>query len=190
MTRADRPVRQSRSVPFRGPIFTVTREAVRLPTGHRVVYDVVRHRGSVVLVPQPTRHTIVLIRQYRWAIGQWIWELPAGSLEPGERADRAARRECAEEIGLRPSRLERLGTFYPTPGFCDERMIFYRCTGLRPPARPVSGDADEQIEPRTFRLDEVARMIRRGEIIDMKTVCGYQLIAGLQVRLRSARLAG
>lgn len=177
MTRLVTPVRQSRSLAFRGPIFGVTREAVRLANGHRAVYDIVRHRGSVVLVPQPSPGSVVLIRQYRWAIRQWIWELPAGSLEPGERPDRAARRECAEEIGLRPTRIERLGTYYPTPGFCDERMIFYRCTGLVRPARPVEGDEDEQIEPRTFRLADVGRMIRRGEIADMKTVCGLQLVS-------------
>jgi ADP-ribose pyrophosphatase len=176
MRQSDIPARQTRRVAFRGPIFDVTREAVRLASGHRAVYDVVRHRGSVVLIPQPTARTIVLIRQFRWAIGQWIWELPAGSLEPGERPDRAARRECAEEVGLRPSRVERLGAFYPTPGFCDERMIFYRCTGLERPARPVTGDADEQIEPRTFTLTEVHRMITCGEIVDMKTICGLALL--------------
>jgi len=176
MSESGRPRQISRKTRFRGPIFDVTRERVRLPSGHRALYDIVRHRGSVVLVPQPTRDAVVLIRQFRWAIGQWIWELPAGSLEPGERPDRAARRECAEEIGLRPARIERLGSFYPTPGFCDERMIFYRCTGLGPPARPVIGDPDEQIEPRTFRLAEIRRMIRRGEIIDMKTICGVALL--------------
>jgi len=177
MAQPDRPVRLARAVPFRGRIFDVTRETVQFAGGHRTVYDVVRHRGSVVLLPQPSRASIVLIRQFRWAIGQWIWELPAGSLEPGERPDRAARRECAEEIGLRPARVERLGTFYPTPGFCDERMIFYRCTGLTRPARPVIGDADEQIEPRTFRLADIRRMIRRGEITDMKTICGLHLVS-------------
>jgi len=176
MSESDRPRQQSRKTCFRGPIFDVTRERVRLPSGHRAVYDVVRHRGSVVLVPQPTPDAVVLIRQFRWAIRRWIWELPAGSLEPGERPDRAARRECAEEIGLRPSHVERLGTFYPTPGFCDERMIFYRCTGLNRPSRPVAGDPDEQIEPRTYRLAQIRRMIRQGEIVDMKTICGIALL--------------
>ena len=177
MPQHDTPVRQSRAVCFRGPIFEVTREAVRLTNGYRAVYDIVRHRGSVVLVPQPSPDSVVLVRQFRWAIGKWIWELPAGSLEPGERPDRAARRECVEEIGLRPARIERLGTFYPTPGFCDERMIFYRCTSLSRPARPVAGDADEQLEPRTFRLADVRRLIRRGDVPDMKTICGLHLIS-------------
>ncbi|HUF46547.1 MAG TPA: NUDIX hydrolase [Vicinamibacterales bacterium] len=177
MPSSDRPVREAHAVRFRGLIFTVERDIVRLSNGRRATYDIVRHGGSVVLIPQPERETVVLIRQYRWAVGRWIWELPAGGLEPGESPARAARRECAEEIGLRPDRVERLGTFYPTPGFCDERMMFYRCTGLRRPARPVAGDDDEQIEPRTFRLADVRRLIRRGEIIDLKTVAGLELVA-------------
>jgi ADP-ribose pyrophosphatase len=171
-----RPRLQRRTTPFRGPIFHVNRDAVRLSTGHRVTYDVVRHRGSVVLVAQPRADAVVLIRQFRWAINRWIWELPAGSLEAGEAPARAARRECAEEIGLRPGRVERLGVYYPTPGFCDERMIFYRCTDLRAPARPVAGDEDEQIEPRTFRLADVRRMVARGSIVDLKTVAGLALL--------------
>ena len=114
--------------------------------------DIVRHRGSVVLIPEPARGQVILIRQYRYAISRWIWELPAGSLEPGEAPAVAARRECAEEIGLVPGTIRRVGVFYPTPGFCDERMIFYRCTALRRPARPRPGDEDEQIEPRTVSI--------------------------------------
>jgi len=176
MSRARGAVRLSRSVGFRGLIFDVTREAVRLSNGRRVVYDVVRHPGSVVLIPQPTRDTVILIRQFRWAVGRWIWELPAGSIDAGERPSRAAARECAEETGWVPARVERLGAFYPTPGFCDERMTFYRCTRLRRPWRPVHGDEDEQIEPRLFTVREVARLVARGRIDDMKTVAGLQLI--------------
>jgi ADP-ribose pyrophosphatase len=118
----------------------------------------------------------VLVRQYRHAIGKWIWELPAGSLDPGEAARRAAPRECEEEIGLTPRRLTRLGAFYPTPGFCDEVMIFYRCQDLVTPRRAAAQDDDEQLEPKTFTLSVVDRMIARGDIIDMKTIVGLRLI--------------
>ena len=76
---------------------------------------------------------VVLVRQYRHAIGRWAWELPAGSLKHGEDPEKAAIRECHEEIGLIPARMERLGAFFPTPGYCDEEMNFYRATGLRAP---------------------------------------------------------
>ncbi len=170
--------RARHEVIYEGRIFRVERDLVRLPHGRTVPMEVVRHRGSVVLVPQPAADQVVLIRQFRYVLNRWIWELPAGSLEPGERPDRAARRECDEEIGLRPARLRRLGAFYPTPGFCDERMIFYACHGLRRPARPAPRDPDEQIEPRTFSLTQAWRLVRRGEIVDMKTMLGLALVDG------------
>jgi ADP-ribose pyrophosphatase len=169
---------------FDGPIFRVERERVRLAGGRTATLDVVRHRGSVVLIPQPSPREVVLVRQYRHAIGKWIWELPAGSLDAGEAPRRAARRECEEEIGLTPRRLTRLGAFYPTPGFCDEVMIFYRCEDLAPPRRPAALDDDEQLEPRAFSLAAVHRMIARGEIIDMKTVVGLQLLRARRLTMK------
>jgi ADP-ribose pyrophosphatase len=171
------PQRRSRRVSFSGRVFRVESDRVRLANGRVATLDVVRHRGSVVLVPQPTPDAIILIRQFRYAIDRWIWELPAGSIDPGESPRHAARRECEEEIGWTPRRLEPLGLFYPTPGFCDESMRFYRCRDLVPLARPVAQDPDEAIEPKTFAVTDVRRMIARGEIIDMKTVVGLALLA-------------
>ena len=147
-----------------------------MPNGREVTLDLVRHRGSVVMIPQPSRRQVILIRQYRYAIRRWIWELPAGSLEPGEAPRAAARRECREEIGLTPRRLTRLTALYPTPGFCDEVMIFYRCEDLVRPGRAVAVDPDEQIEPRVFSLTEARRLVTNGEILDMKTVLGLRLV--------------
>ncbi len=161
---------------FQGRVFSVEQERVTLPHGRTVTMDVVRHRGSVVMVPQPARGRVVLIRQYRHVIGRWIWELPAGTLDPGEAPARAARRECIEEIGLSPQRIVRLGEYFATPGFCDERMIFYACLDLRRPRRPAALDPDEQIEPHTFTMRQAWDLVRRGEVVDMKTVIGLGLI--------------
>jgi ADP-ribose pyrophosphatase len=174
--------RLSHRVAFSGRIFEVDRDRVRLPHGPSVTLDVVRHRGSVVLLPQPAAGTIILIRQYRYAIDRWIWELPAGSLEPGDRPDRAARRECEEEIGLRPRTVRRVGLLYPTPGFCDERMLFYLCRDLVRPARPAAGDADEDITPREFTIAAARLMAERGAITDMTTVAGLGMLAGETTR--------
>jgi ADP-ribose pyrophosphatase len=171
-----RPRRLSRSIPFRGRVFRVERDLVRLPNDRTATLDIVRHRGSVVLIPQPSADAVILIRQFRYAIDKWIWELPAGTLDPGESPVAAARRECAEEIGWWPRRVTRLGAFYPTPGFCDEVMLFYRCTALGPPRRRVSIDPDEQIEPKLFSLRRVRALIDRGDIVDMKTVLGLTLL--------------
>jgi ADP-ribose pyrophosphatase len=161
---------------YTGRVFRIERDLVELPHGRPVAMDVVRHRGSVVLVPQPSPGRVILIRQYRYVIGRWIWELPAGSLEAGESPVKAARRECHEEIGWHPTRIRKLGAYYPSPGFCDELMMFYACSGLVRPSRPAAVDPDEQIEPRTFTLRAVWHLIATGEIVDMKTVVGLILL--------------
>ncbi len=163
---------------YRGRIFTVEQGDVVLPHGRVVAMDIVRHRGSVVMVPQPGPGQVILIRQFRYAIGRWIWELPAGSLEAGEQPAKAARRECEEEIGWHPRTLTRLGLYYPTPGFCDERMVFFRCADLVRPSKPPVQDLDEQIEPRTFTMRQAWSLVGRGDVIDMKTIVGLALADG------------
>jgi ADP-ribose pyrophosphatase len=175
-TTAGGPRRLSRTVAFSGRVFRVERDRVRLSNGRTTTLDIVRHRGSVVLIPQPSPDEVILIRQFRYAIGKWIWELPAGTVDAGEGPRAAARRECAEEIGLTPGQILKVGEFYPTPGFCDEVMLYYVCTDLKPPARPVAHDPDEQIEPRSFSLRRVRALIARGDILDMKTVIGLSLL--------------
>jgi ADP-ribose pyrophosphatase len=168
----------TRAVIREGRIFRIEVDTVVLPNGHTIDMEVIRHPGSVVLLPVPAPGQVILIRQYRYTLDRYIWELPAGSLKPGEDPDAAAVRECEEEIGLVPRRSERLKAFYPTPGFCDELMIFYRCTELEPPDRNSTArkDEDEDIEPRTFTLEEARRMIAAGEIVDLKTVAGLTLL--------------
>ena len=165
-----------RSVPFQGRIFRIEQDRVRLPNGRTATFDIVRHRGSVVLIAQPTRQSVVLIRQFRYAIGQWVWELPAGSLERGERPDKAARRECEEEIGMSPRRISKVAALYPTPGFCDEIMLFYRCSHFVTPTHRVHADPDEIIEPRVFSLPEARALVEQGKVVDMKTILGLGLI--------------
>lgn len=170
-------VESSRTI-YQGRVFSLTIDRVTLPSGHTVDMDIVRHPGSVVLLPMPAPDRIILIRQFRYALNRWIWEVPAGSLKPGEDPTLAAARECEEEIGLVPKTLERLRAFYPTPGFCDEEMVFYRCSDLRPPAPDSTAqqDDDEDLEPRTFTLTDARALIDSGEIVDMKTVVGLTLI--------------
>jgi ADP-ribose pyrophosphatase len=165
---------------FTGRIFTVNVESITLPRGERLEVEVIRHPGSVVLIPITAEGDIVLVRQYRHAIGRSVWELPAGSLKDGEDPQAAAIRECHEEIGLIPSSVERLGAFFPTPGYCDEEMNFYRASGLRPPAAgdpAVQQDEDEDIEATPFSVETIRRMIASGEIVDLKTVAGLTLIS-------------
>lgn len=161
---------------FDGKVFDVDRDRVRMPNGRAVTVDVVRHVKSVVLVPMPGPGQVVLIRQYRYAVNAWLWELPAGSVDEGESPEQAAARECHEEIGKVPATVVRLGALYPTPGYCDEEMIFYRLSNLEEPTAPAALDEDEDIEARTFDLREARDMVRRGEIVDMKTIAGLTMV--------------
>lgn len=168
------PIKRERV--FDGKVFDVDRDEVPLPHGRTVTVDVVRHPKSVVLIPVPEAGHVILVRQYRHAVGQWLWEFPAGSVDHGESPEQAARRECHEEIGQVPTTIVRLGALYPTPGYCDEEMIFYRLSGLDDPTEPAALDEDEDIEVRTFTLPDARDMARRGEIRDMKTVVGLGMI--------------
>ena len=161
---------------FDGRVFAIDRDRVRMPNGREVVVDVVRHPRSVVLIPVPEPGHVVLIRQYRYAVNKYLWELPAGSVDPGEEPEAAAKRECHEEIGQLPDTVVRLAALLPTPGYCDEEMIFFRVSGLSVPEEAAALDEDEDIEPRTFTIADAREMVRRGEITDMKTVVGLQLI--------------
>lgn len=161
---------------FNGKVFDVYRERVKLPHGPTATVDIVRHPAAVVILPVPEPGHVILIRQYRHAIRQWLWETPAGSVDPGESPEAAAKRECHEEIGQIPETIVRLGALYPTPGYCDEEMIFFRVSGLAEATEPAAVDEDESIEARTFTLREARDMVKRGEIIDMKTVVGLTMI--------------
>ena len=173
----------SRTV-YEGRIFDVLVERVRLPHGREADLEIVRHDGSVVLIPVAGDGRLLLVRQYRHAAGRFLWELPAGSLEVGEDPDAAARRECQEELGLIAGRLDRLLTLFPTPGFCTEVMTYYRATRLRPPAEgdaPAHQDEDESIEVGAFSVAEIRAMVSRGEIADLKTVAALALGEGLEL---------
>ena len=163
---------------YKSRVFQVEETRVRYPDGRERDIAVVRHAPVVVLIPVPEPGQVILIRQYRASIARETWELPAGGIEPGETDQEAGRRECEEEIALVPHALERLGAWFPSPGFCDEEMIFFRATDLRPPASdsPHQPDEDESIKARIFGIEEAKRMAARGEIVDLKTAFGLMLL--------------
>ena len=100
MTNPDSPtIRLSTERMFDGKVFEIDRDRVQMPNGREVTVDIVRHNRSVVLLPMPDPQHIVLVRQYRYAVNRWLWELPAGSVDAGEEPEAAAKRECHEEIG-------------------------------------------------------------------------------------------
>jgi ADP-ribose pyrophosphatase len=163
---------------YRGRVFSVEVDRIRFPNGTEHEVEVVRHNPSVVLIPIQDDGRVILVRQYRPSVGRELWELPAGSLHDGETAEGAAERECEEEIGLVPRRLERLRGLFPAPGFCDEELIFFRATDLGdpPPGSVRHADEDEDIRAESFLIEEAKAMVARGDIVDMKTAFGLTLL--------------
>jgi ADP-ribose pyrophosphatase len=163
---------------YKGRVFSVEVEQKRFPNGQQHEVAVVRHPPSVVLIPVAKDGRVILIQQYRPSVERLLWELPAGSVDAGERPEDAAKRECEEEIGLAPRIVQRIRGLYPTPGFCDEELIFFRVTDLQPPApdSPHKPDEDEDIRAQPFTIAEARAMVERGDIIDLKTAYGLTLM--------------
>jgi ADP-ribose pyrophosphatase len=178
MSEAPPDLKQS-DIIYKGRVFKITVDHVAYPDGRVVKMECVRHRGSVVLLPMTANGGILLVRQYRYVVDQWLWELPAGTLEPNESAHAAALRECHEEVGKIAGHAQKLLTFFPSPGFCDEQMTFFQLTHLRdrlPAEAAPHQDPDEILNVKEFSLQEVRDMVKVGEICDMKTVVGVTLI--------------
>jgi ADP-ribose pyrophosphatase len=163
----------SSKVVFRGPVFYVTSDRVQEPGGIVARRDVVRHPGSVVILAaddsrRPLR--VLLARQYRYAAGQSLWELPAGRIDHGEAPLAAAKRELREETGYTARHWKRALFFYSSPGFLDETMAIYLATGLV--AGQAQPEEDEVISKRLFRLPAAVKMVISGRIQDGKTIAG------------------
>jgi ADP-ribose pyrophosphatase len=163
---------------YKGRVFSVEVARVRYPDGAEHEVAVVRHAPSVVLLPVQDDGRIILVRQYRPALRRELWELPAGSIDAGETVEQAAARECEEEVGLVPGRIEPLRGLYPTPGFCDEELIFVRVSdfSVPDPRSRRAPDEDETIHVETFTVDDAKALATRGVIVDLKTVYGLTLL--------------
>lgn len=161
---------------FQGRLLRVAVDTVRLPDGNLAEREVVAHPGAVAVLPVLDDGRIVLVAQYRHPVRQILWEVPAGKLDAGEAPDDCVRRELEEETGYRAQCLERLGAVFTAPGFSDEVIHLYRASGLIFAAPRT--DADEFIEARVFSPEQIAAMVRRGEICDAKTLNTFYL-AGL-----------
>lgn len=160
----------SRTV-YQGPVFSVTTDHIVEPGGIKVRRDLIHHSGSIVILAVDDSGTVprlLLERQYRHAAGDYLWELPAGRIDPGERELPAARRELIEETGYRAARWRRILKFYASPGFVAETMAVYLATGLT--AGEAEPEADEIIHKRMLPLPIVIKMILKGTVRDAKTI--------------------
>jgi ADP-ribose pyrophosphatase len=166
---------------YTGRIINLDRDTVRFPDGSTGQLEMVRHPGASAVVPflddpRDPDPRVLLIRQFRHAADNFIWEIPAGRLDPGEAPEACARRELEEETGMRARTIEWLTTIYTTPGFTDERIHLYAALNLT--EGETSYDTDEFIERVAMPASRALAMVRDGEITDAKTICTLLYAAG------------
>ncbi len=157
----------------RGRVFDFTIENVTLENGVTVDLEVIRHPGAAAIVAMPDPSSLLLLRQYRHAVGGYIMEIPAGTVDGSEPPDHCARRELVEETGYAARTWEKLGEITPVPGYSDERIHLYLATDLTPERQHL--DRDELIQVQTVSMDEMAAMIEAGKIQDAKTLSALML---------------
>ena len=157
---------------YKGKVIDLSVEMVTLPNGTSTSLEIITHPGAAAVVPMKDEHTVVMIRQYRHAVGGFIYEIPAGKLHPNEDPKNCAHREVEEEIGWKVGTLEPLLSFYTTPGFTDEIIHIFIGTDLTPGKQDL--DVDEVLEIVEFPLEKALTMIRNGDIKDGKTIIGLQ----------------
>ena len=156
---------------YGGKLFKVYRDRVRLQSGQLTTREIVRHPGSVGIIPRDASGRIVLVRQFRYVAGRELWEIPAGTLDkPGEEIPAAARRELAEEAGFTARRWTLLGTAYLMPGYCDERMTFFLAEDLSP--TESHPELDESFKVNPFDAHDLQVLRASGELLDAKTLLG------------------
>lgn len=173
----------SRRSVFRGRLLDVTVERGRLPNGVEAEFEVVRHRGAAAIVPVTAENEVVMVRQYRFAVGDWLLEVPAGTLATDEAPEACAHRELAEEAGVAAQRLEPLGSIWTTPGFTDERIWLFLATGLAAAEQRL--EPDEVLSVVRVPLAQAVAMAAGGEIVDGKSVAALlRAAARLGDRLR------
>lgn len=157
---------------YSGRLLTIHEDDVRLVDGTQAQREVVAHPGAVAIVAVDDADRVVLVRQWRHPVGRALWELPAGTRDPGEPPERTAERELAEETGLRAASLRALVAAPLTPGYSTEVMHFFAATGLT--EGPTDRDVDERTDVAHLSHADVAALIRAGDV-DVKTIAGLSL---------------
>ncbi len=156
---------------LKNKLFIVAEEVANDPDGFEIHRFIVRHPGSAVMMAVDEQERILLVKQFRLPAEDYLWELPAGRLDPGESPLEAAKRELAEETGYRAKQWKHLASFWASPGYVAEKMNLFVAKELTPgDQKPME---DERIEVRWFAKDEVGELIRHGTIVDAKTMIGY-----------------
>lgn len=165
---------------YHGKVVSLSVDIIKLPDGRETSREVVRHSECIAVVALDEQNNIILVQQYRYAVGKSLLEIPAGGIEPGEDPVEAVRRELQEEIGYLPGKIEKLGGFYSAPGYGTEYLHCYLATDLKP-SQLIAEDTTE-IEVLRITPTEIPRLIASGEICDAKSIAA--LLTYLYISIR------
>jgi ADP-ribose pyrophosphatase len=154
---------------FKGKVVDLSVDRVRLPNGNECELETIRHVGAAAAVPLTGDGQVLMVRQYRYATGGWLLELPAGKLDGEETPEACVEREVAEETGFRPGRLLPMGSIWTTPGFTDEKIRLFLALDLEPARQKLQDN--EVLTVERMALDRAVRMASDGEIEDAKSIC-------------------
>ena len=163
----------SRTTLHQGKVYNLVRENVTLDNGVTTDVEFIEHPGATAIIPMLTQTKLILLKQYRHALREYIWEIPAGTLDPEEPITSCAKRELLEETGYSADQWQPLGTITPVPGYSDERIHIFLATNLKPAERHL--DQDEIIDIHEVEFNDAIEMIKRGEIQDSKSISGLYL---------------
>jgi len=158
---------------YSGKIINLRRDAVRLPNGREATREVVEHPGAVAIVPVTNNGEIILVRQFRYPVGQVLLEIPAGKLDPGETPEDCAARELIEETGFRAGRLQKMVSVFTGPGFTNEVIHIFLAQDLKEVGQAL--DSDEMLDVEFYSPPEISRLISANVIKDAKTIVGLSL---------------
>ena len=155
---------------YQGRVFNLVTEHIALGGGVSADMDIIHHPGAAAIIPFPDTETVILIKQYRHAVGEHIWEIPAGTLNQKEAAIDCARRELVEETGYSADTWQKLGEIIPVPGYSDERIQMFLASDLAPAEQNL--DQDEILAVHAIKFEDALQMIYNGKIRDSKTISG------------------
>jgi ADP-ribose pyrophosphatase len=163
---------------FHGKLLQLYKRTVRLPNGYIAGLEVIKHPGAALVIPFISSDTIIMLRQLRPVIGEYIYELPAGTRDRNETTRACASREIIEETGYAAGKLTRLGMIYPVPGYSTEKIDIYKATNLR--RTGVKPEQDEVLESIEMGRSRALRLFKTGRIVDAKTICALSFIGWLK----------
>ncbi len=158
---------------FKGRLLKVYRRSVKLPNGYTASLEVIKHPGAALVVPFLNNDTVIILKQLRSVVGEYLYEFPAGTLDPGETPLACCRREIVEETGYAATKFTKLGSIYPVPGYSTERIVIFKACALRKVEKLTQQDEIIRVEIRTRQ--EIVKLFKAGKIIDAKTICALAM---------------